>query len=152
LPKDLPDAERPLTDKGREKLQTVARAMQAMELEFGAVLSSPLLRARQTGQAIIDELHWPGKLALTDHLAPQGSPKSLVEQINHLSSRTQDILVVGHEPYLSKLIELFTTGHTNGGIELKKGGLAKLEADKFRYGRCAILCWLLAPKQMSLMK
>jgi hypothetical protein len=36
-------------------------------------------------------------------------------------------------------------------IDLKKGGLGKLEAESLRLGRCATLVWLLTPRQMELM-
>ena len=60
-------------------------------------------------------------------------------------------MLVGHEPYLSRLIALLTAGETGVAIDLKKGGLGKLEAESLHYGRCATLVWLLTPRQMELM-
>jgi phosphohistidine phosphatase len=57
--------------------------------------------------------------------------------------------LVGHEPYLSQLISLLVSGREDIGIDFKKGGLCKLEAEKLRYGKCAQLIWLLTPKQMK---
>ena len=151
LPKDLKDADRPLTPKGKQKLWRTTEAMQALELRFDVVISSPLLRAMQTAQIVTEALALRKKLILTDHLAPGGSPKALVEQINALSPRARNILLVGHEPYLSKLIALLTTGDPGAALELKKGGLAKLELKQLRCARCATLAWLLTPKQICLM-
>jgi phosphohistidine phosphatase len=123
-----------------------------MELDFDAVVSSPLLRARQTAQIVTEALALRRKLVLTDHLAPDGSPKSLVEQLNEPGARKKNVLLVGHEPYLSQLIAVFVAGSTTAAIDLKKGGLAKLEVEKLRYARCATLAWLLTPKQLALMK
>ena len=152
LPKDLKDAERPLSAKGRQRLWGVTGAMRKLELEFDLVMSSPLLRARQSAQIVTEALDLRRKLVLTDHLAPEGSPDALFEQINDPHRRIKNVLLVGHEPYLSKLIAWLVTGSSAGSIDLRKGGLAKLEVEKLRYARCATLMWLLTPKQMMLMK
>lgn len=151
LPKDLKDADRPLTAKGKQKLWRTTEAMQAMELKFDVVISSPLLRAMQTAQIVTEAMSLRRKLILTDNLAPDGSPKALLDQINELGPRTRNILLVGHEPYLSRLVGLLAAGNTGAAIDLKKGGLAKLELKKLRYNRCASLAWLLTPKQLALM-
>ena len=46
------DADRPLTPEGKRKLRQVAEAMEALELSFDLILSSPYLRARQTAEVI----------------------------------------------------------------------------------------------------
>ena len=152
LPKDLPDADRPLSAKGQQKLWRSTEAMRALELKFDAVVSSPLLRARQTALIVTEAFELRRKLVLTDHLAPDGSPKLLVEQLNDLGPRAKNILLVGHEPYLSRLISLLISGSTTAAIDLRKGGLAKLEIEELRYARCATLAWLLTPKQLGLIK
>jgi hypothetical protein len=52
---------------------------------------------------------------------------------------------------LSRLVALLISGKTTSTIDLKKGGLCRLETDSLRFGRCATLAWLLTPKQMKLM-
>jgi len=47
---------------------------------------------------------------------------------------------------------LLVAGDASADIDLKKGGLAKLEIEKLKHSRCAKLEWLLTPKQMVLMK
>lgn len=151
LPKDLQDAARQLTAKGKQKLWRITEALQALEIQPDVVISSPLRRATQTAQIVTEALELRKKLILTDNLAPGGSPKALVEQINELGPRVKNILLVGHEPYLSKLIALLCAGNTSAALELKKGGLAKLALPKLRYARCATLAWLLTPRQLCLM-
>ena len=50
------DADRALTPEGERKLGKIAEAMEAMELRFDRVLSSPYLRARQTAEIIAKAL------------------------------------------------------------------------------------------------
>ncbi|HEX7569103.1 MAG TPA: phosphohistidine phosphatase SixA [Verrucomicrobiae bacterium] len=146
------DFDRALTPKGKEQLRTVAAAARAMELRFDAILSSPLVRARQTAEIIAAELKLKKHLTLADELKPGGAAKKLVQKISGLKPSPENVLLVGHEPDFSELISLFITGHTGGGFALRKGGLVKLEIEKLRAGKCALLAWLLTPAQMKLMR
>jgi len=146
------DEFRPLTPKGKKQLSHVAAAMRALELDFELVLSSPLVRARQTAEIIAAELKLQKRLVFTDELKPGGDAKKLVQKIAGLKKVPENVLLVGHEPDFSELISLLVTGSHGGGFALKKGGLAKLEIEKLRAGKCAILAWLLTPAQMKLMR
>jgi phosphohistidine phosphatase len=146
------DAARPLTPKGKKQLRHVAAAMTAMELNFDLILSSPLVRARQTAEIIAAELKLQKRLVFADELKPGGDAKKLVQKIAGLKKVPGNMLLVGHEPDFSELISLFVTGHAGAGFALKKGGLAKLEVEKLRASKCAILAWLLTPAQMKLMR
>ena len=115
------------------------------------ILSSPFARARQTAEIVADELKLKRRLKFSDELQPDGSAKKLFRQLHDLKPAPENILLVGHEPYLSRLISLLVSGDENTAIDFKKGGLCKLEAEKLRAGKCAALAWLLTPKQMKLM-
>ena len=141
------DSDRPLTPEGEEKLHQIAKAMLAMELKFDLILSSPYLRSKQTAQLVAAELD--EEITLTDLLTPDGNPLELIRELN--DEKPQSVLLVGHEPYLSGLISVLVTGESKAAIELKKGGLCKLSADRVSFGQCATLSWLLTPKQMRLM-
>ena len=145
------DAERPLTPKGRRRMVQIAGAMGAMKISFDVILSSPYVRAKQTAEIVAKSLKRRKQLQLTEELTPGGNPKSLIQHLNELRPKPKNILLVGHEPYLSKLIALLTAGNTNMEIDLKKGGLCKLETDSLRCACCATLVWLLAPSQLMLM-
>ncbi len=145
------DAERPLIPEGERKLGQIADAMEALELSFDLILSSPYLRARQTGEIIAEALKAHKKLELSDSLTPGGSTKKLVELLNRLQPSPESVLLVGHEPYLSGLISLLVSGKAGSAVVMKKGGLCKLSTESLQHGRCAALEWLLTPKQMALM-
>ncbi len=89
---------------------------------------------------------------MTDALIPGANPRQLAEELHALAPAPESVLLVGHEPYLSRLISLLVSGDPDFAVALKKGGLCKLLiTDRFRAGRCAELQWLLTPKQMELM-
>jgi phosphohistidine phosphatase len=145
------DAERPLIPKGEQRLRAAVAAMEKMELSFDAIISSPYLRAKQTAEIVAKHFKLQKKLAFSDDLIPGGNPQALIRQINDLKPAPKNILLVGHEPYLSRLIALLAAGNPAATIEMKKGGLCKLEVEELECGHCATLAWLLTPRQMELM-
>ena len=145
------DSERQLTPKGKRQLRQTAAAMKKMGSRFDLILSSPYLRAKQTAEIVAESLKLKKWIAFSDALAPDGSPEILVKQLNELKPAPENVLLVGHEPYLSRLISRLTTGGTDLTMDFKKGGLCKLETEKLGYDRCAVLAGLLTPKQMKLM-
>jgi phosphohistidine phosphatase len=136
------DSDRPLTPEGEAKMRQIAEAILGMELKFDLILSSPYKRAEQTASIVAGELD--EEVTFTEFLEPDGNALELVAEIN--DEKPQRVLLVGHEPYLSQLISVLTTGGSDAVIELKKGGLCKLTTDKLTFGRCATLNWLLTPK------
>ena len=145
------DPLRPLTPKGKRQLHKVAAAMRAMEINFNVILSSPLVRARQTAEIVAANLKFKKRLDFADELKPGSDAKKLVQKIVGLKKAPLNVLLVGHEPDFSELISLFVTGKTGAGFTLKKAGLAKLKIENLRAGKCATLTWLLTPTQMRLM-
>jgi phosphohistidine phosphatase len=145
------DSERPLTPKGERKLWKIAEAMENLELSFDWVLTSPYVRARQTAQIVAEALELRKKLEMSENLTPAGSTKKLIETIQHREPLPEEVLLVGHEPFLSGLISLLVSGNNELLITMKKGCLCKLSAEALEHGRCASLEWLLTPKQLCLM-
>lgn len=145
------DSERPLTPEGKRKLARIAGAMQEMDLTFDLIFSSPYVRARQTAEIVARCFRAGKKLAFSNELTPGGEPRALVEELRRREPEPRDVLLVGHEPYLSGLIAMLVAGNPGLSVTLKKGGLCKLSTESLRCGRCASLEWLLTPKQMALM-
>ena len=146
-----PDSERPLTARGKNRLRTAARAMAELDLAFDLILSSPFRRAKQTAEIIARSFKVRKKLAFSDDLTPAGDPRLLIQELNQIRPEPENVLLVGHEPYLGKLVSLLAAGNTSLEIDFKKGGLCKLEVESLYLGRCAKLVWLLTPRQMELM-
>jgi phosphohistidine phosphatase len=109
------DAGRALTDKGERQSLAAGQALAALGVEIEACLSSPKVRALQTA-----------KLAC----GPLGVEPEEVEELaggdfdpDQLSSGRGLVLLVGHEPDLSRAIEIATGARA----ELKKGGMAAID-------------------------
>ena len=142
---------RPLVPKGERRLRQAAAAMKKMELSFDLILSSPYVRARQTAEIVAEELKLKKRLKLSDTLIQGDDFEALIHELNEIKPEPEDVMLVGHEPYLSSLISLLATGRVEAAIEMKKGGLCKLDVVELQLGQCARLAWLLTPAQMELM-
>ncbi len=145
------DSARPLTPKGRRQLRKTVTAMKKLERKFDLILSSPFLRARQTAEIVATGLKLKKRLKFSNALAPGGLASVLIRQLGREKPAPARVLLVGHEPDLSRLVSLFATGGLLLELDFKKGGLCKLESEKLHAGKCATLAWLLTPKQMRMM-
>jgi phosphohistidine phosphatase len=142
------DSERPLTPKGKRQLRKSAAGMKRMKLRFDLILSSPYERARRTAEIVAGELKLKKRLKFTDSLKYESDPEKMVGEMATLKPMPHNVLLVGHEPYLSRLASLLASGSGDFAMDLRKGGLGKLEAESLHAGKCAQLAWLLTPKQM----
>ena len=142
------DGERPLTAKGVRRMVRQVRGLRSMGLSIDVIISSPLLRAAQTAEIVHEGLQVPGRLVTSNALAPGGSSSQLVSHLVTGYSSTDDVMVVGHEPYLSSLISVLTTGDPEPVVRLRKGGLCKLRLPAPRYSRCGWIEWSMTPRQM----
>src|SRR5436190_13102255 len=93
------DSDRPLTKEGEEKMRDIAEAILAMGLRFDLILSSPYVRASQTAKIVARELD--KEVTYNDLLIPGGNALELIREIN--DEKPQQLLLVGHEPDLSRL-------------------------------------------------
>jgi phosphohistidine phosphatase len=117
------DAERPLTNDGRQLVTEVAMAMQRSGLLPEIILTSPLVRARQSAAILADCFTMTERVLVDKRLAPGFGLDDLQKILRDYSKQTS-LLLVGQEPDLSHTISK-VVGRTR--IALKKGGLAQIE-------------------------
>jgi phosphohistidine phosphatase len=153
-PEDTPgitsDGERPLTPKGIKRMRKAAKGLLSLRVSFDRVLTSPLLRARQTAQVITEVLDAEERLQEIPELAPERSVQELVTRLADYGDETR-ILLVGHQPLLGETASFLLSRNKMTGIPLKKGGLCCLEIDDLRSEAPAVLNWMLTPKQLRLL-
>jgi phosphohistidine phosphatase len=138
--------ERPLTPKGIQRTKQLAHILREMEITFEAVLTSPLTRARETAEILARGMKLQDNMRFSEHLAPSGSMEELVHQINTIRPAPKNVILVGHEPYLSGFISLLCTGAPGLPMVFKKGALCRLQIEVLSVGKCAMLDWLLQPR------
>ena len=137
------DGLRPLTEKGGTRARAMGKAMRRVKIDLSLIWSSPYLRARQTAEIVAEELGFTDRLALRDRLAPDGDLRQLMDDVSDLDSSIENLLLTGHEPLLSMLLSVLTTGTANLRVDFKKCSLAKLKlTNRIGFERCATLSWL----------
>jgi phosphohistidine phosphatase len=141
------DYERPLTAKGRAKTKAVARQLKTLNLAFDEILTSPLVRARQTAEILL-KANLSTQLTVVDTLAPMGSFSEWLEWFKTWQKERSGVLaLVGHEPDLSQWAELLILGDVQGVIQIKKAGIVGIEIpDNIDPLGNSILFWLTPPR------
>ena len=143
------DNQRPLSGKGRKKMAKIARGLRQLEEHLDLILTSPYLRAAQTAEILRKTYKLDlAQLAETEHLAPMDFADQLIEEIRDNYSEAERIALIGHEPYLSQMISVLTSGDAGMTVNFKKGGVCRLSVAALQYGKCATLDWILFPSQL----
>lgn len=120
------DDERPLTSEGKKKTRQVAKRLVDLGLEFDRLLTSPLVRARQTAE-ILMEAGLSATLEEADFLAHGGSIEGWLDWLPSWSPGPHNRLaLVGHEPDLTTWVETLLWGEARGVMTLKKAGIIGL--------------------------
>ncbi|MBD2345849.1 phosphohistidine phosphatase SixA [Anabaena subtropica] len=146
----IKDEERELTKEGKQKTEKVALRILKLGLKFDLIVTSPLVRARQTAEILL-AFGLSSQLEESNYLAPHGhifnwldywlKPKNFPENAQ--------IALVGHEPCLSNWAEILLWGEAKDSLVLKKAGMigVKLPEIGLPVGRSQLF-WLTPPKYL----
>jgi phosphohistidine phosphatase len=116
-----PDAERKLTDKGREQSKAAGAALAALGVNLEACLTSPKVRAAQTAELACEAL------GVEPELEPKlaGGPFDAEALAAGLGDH---VMLVGHDPDFSAAVHSLTGAQ----VRMKKGGLAGIEKGELK--------------------
>jgi phosphohistidine phosphatase len=117
------DGARALVTKGFEQSAKVGRLLKRVDRLPDVVLTSPLVRARQTAEAMCEAAEMPGPVVqgwLSCGMDPEAAIRELVA-----FSDFERVAIVGHEPDLSSLIE-WLLGCSGSSVEVKKACITGL--------------------------
>ena len=143
------DAKRPLSEDGIERFQKSARGLARLDVWIDVVLTSPLVRARQTAEIVASAFDPRPSIITIESLAPGGSYASLVADLEKHGRKTR-IALVGHEPGIGELgARLIGSRHS---FEFKKGAVCRIDVDEIPPVGPGDLRWFLTPKVMASIK
>jgi phosphohistidine phosphatase len=145
------DAKRPLDKEGKQQCILVANTLNALNVHFDLIASSPLKRAMQTASLVGMEMGYESKLHISEALNFTGRPADFQKLVTELSVH-ENVLVVGHNPNLEQfLASLIAIAPSNAGskadlakIRLRKGAIARVDCTR----RPGNLIWLLDPRML----
>ena len=135
------DFTRELVEKGREQSRRAARLLKSARVLPEIVLTSPLIRARQTAEEFCNTAEIPGAVIQGWLACGMSSETALSELAAFRDFRR--VAIVGHEPDFSQLIA-WILGIAGGGIVVKKGSLTCLTVNP--PSRIGSLVYMIPPK------
>src|SRR5690242_17854927 len=117
------DEERELTREGKEEARIVGAALAELGVKPSHVLTSPLVRARQTAKIAAERMKFAGELEVLDELTNGTSTPSLLKALRSYAS-AHEIILVGHMPSLSEHLAAIIGAGNATGLAFGKGGVA----------------------------
>ncbi len=101
-----PDELRPLTPHGREQARELGGRLRGERTRIDVVLTSPLLRALETGRLVARELGVSVRVA--EELAPGATPDALVRAVRDAASAGEAVVAIGHQPDCGRIAAALT--------------------------------------------
>ncbi|HQA70484.1 MAG TPA: phosphohistidine phosphatase SixA [Deltaproteobacteria bacterium] len=139
LPEEI-DSQRRLSREGITEVECVAAHVQDRGIRVDTIIHSPAARARQTAEIMASYLK-PGHDAMeVAGLGPSNSVEAFAGSINE----NDDIMVVGHLPFLERLCSYLVTGSPDERVvSFRSGTMVCLEKDPAR--GAWVIRWTLRP-------
>ncbi|MBV8198712.1 MAG: histidine phosphatase family protein [Candidatus Eremiobacteraeota bacterium] len=137
------DDDRPLTAEGSTRMEREAKAIAELLPDLELIVTSPLVRARQTAQFVAERLRL--RNVVEDGRIAHGFNARACQAILTAHPDAESVMLVGHEPSMSA-----TIGHMigDGNVELKKAALAGVELAE-RTSTSGTLIFLIPPKVLA---
>src|SRR5262249_39448411 len=138
-----PDAERPLSAKGRRQADRLARFLESTAFRPDAILTSPKVRADETARPVGERLDV--EVAIEPRL---GAPLDLatLEAILAGAGDPERAVGVGHDPDFSDLVTELTGSRD---LAMKKGAMLRIDVDRPLRAGSGRLVWLVPPELLK---
>lgn len=144
---DRPDRTRSLTAQGQEKTRQVAKKLYSLGLRFDSILTSPLVRSRQTAEILL-EMQLSDRIFECVALAPDGDIFAWLNWLEQQQySPSTKLALVGHQPDLGQWASMLIGNQAQAALVLKKVGIIGLTLPETgsALGRTQMF-WLTPPK------
>jgi phosphohistidine phosphatase len=145
--KSQEDSLRPLTLKGRKRMQKMLFLIEDELQDLDLIVTSPYVRAKQTAQ-IISEFLGGVRIIESAELVPHAAPAAFLKWLKSQENQKK-ILAVGHSPHIGSFASYILSGSNKESfIEFKKSSVALIETGNFgeMAPTQAQLEWLISPK------
>lgn len=138
------DNERPLSEQGKKDIQALATFLAPLKLQVTKIMRSEKQRARETADILAKAIHSLDAIEVRAELEPVADISILLSEIEALET---DIMLVGHMPYMGKLLAKLLTGNEDKDVAIFKPGtivcVEQIERSQWAF------CWMLTPALFS---
>jgi phosphohistidine phosphatase len=142
-PKEI-DPERALTKEGCQELQKIAVLVKPLNLSVDYLWQSGKKRAAQTAELLAEVIKIKKAESVRDDLGPTDDVTALSDELAHIE---QDVMIVGHLPFLSKLTSLLLTGSESADtVAFKNSGIVCLNRSEENRWQ---LNWVVIPELLA---
>ena len=142
---DYPDdSKRPLTSQGITKLRQEAQALDDLGVSFDLILTSPLVRTRQTADTFAETMKSKPTVTPIDALAPAGTPAAVIQELGKHARSKRSVALVGHEPDIGELAARLIAARNP--LPFKKGAICRIDFEVLPPKGSGHLIWFLPPK------
>ena len=118
------DPDRPLSDIGSEEVEKIASGLKEYNISVNSIFHSNKLRAVQTAEILQKYLN---ALQGTNVMAGM-NPNDDIRMFAANIDKVEDVMYVGHLPFMEKLVSFLTTGDDSKGIfKFQNAGVVKLQ-------------------------
>ncbi len=139
LPKEV-NADCPLSDEGRHIVEHIARTAAGYRLNVSLINHSGKTRARETAEIMANFLKPPGGIQAVQGLNPLDDVTVAAQHLNPQSN----IMLVGHLPFMERLVSFLTTGTPEKlVVKFQNGGIVCL--DRLPDAAAWFIKWMLMP-------
>jgi phosphohistidine phosphatase len=141
------DEERPLTETGQAQAKGLGTGLSAHKVRLDLLLTSPLVRAQQTAQGMLEG--WKGpvpELRVCEDLAPGARRKKLARFLRALG--VESVGLVGHMPDLGEFTA-WLLGDKSIQMDLAKAGVVHVRCDQPPDKGAAALVWMITPEWLD---
>ncbi len=142
------DRLRPLTSEGRREQRLVARALRKLSIGFDHLLTSPLVRARETAEITAREMKFGGDIAEIALLGEDFSIDGLIKSLSRFSPDTT-VCCVGHEPDLGKFAGALLHQDGDVSLDFKKSAVLGIEFPNKPARGSGTLLYFMRPNHLS---
>jgi phosphohistidine phosphatase len=134
-----PDAARPLSPKGEQQSERLARFLADVRFKPDAIITSPKVRAARTAEIVAKAL---GVEVREDERLASEFDLVAIEAILFDAGEPTKPVLVGHDPDFSDVVATLC-GTSN--VPMRKGALARIDADRPLVAGSGTLRWLVPP-------
>jgi phosphohistidine phosphatase len=126
-PNPILDAKRPLDKEGKKQCIQLAHVLNALDIQFNLIVSSPLKRCLQTASLVGTETGYEARILSSTALAPSATLKDFQKLLRDNADQ-ENLLVVGHNPNLTNFLGaiLVPSASPEAKVRLRKGSLARV--------------------------